>query len=198
MAEFNILVVGVGGQGILFISEILGDAALREGLNTKVAEIHGMAQRGGSVACNIRIAKDVHSPTITEGTADIIVGLEPLEVLRNLKYANHETKIFLNIATIPPSSSYISRTPYPDKDKTLNEISKVTKKIFIINTIDIAKKTGMTATQNTVMLGFIAAANILPIKSKTFITEIVDRVPSRYKDSNLEAFKLGIQEYKKL
>ena len=105
MTTYNTLVTGVGGQGVLFISEILGMAALKEGLDVRVAEIHGMAQRGGSVTCNVRMGKRVYSPTITKGTADLIIGLEPLEVLRLLGYAHDETIVALNMNPIVPSSA---------------------------------------------------------------------------------------------
>ena len=102
--EYNIVVAGVGGQGVIFLSEILGEAALREGLDARIAEIHGMAQRGGSVTCHVRIG-EVHSPTVMEGSADLIIGFEQLEVLRMLKYANRETLVLLSKTTIVPPSA---------------------------------------------------------------------------------------------
>ena len=109
MDEYNILVAGVGGQGVIFLSEVLGEAALAEEFNVRVAEIHGMAQRGGSVTCHVRIGDEVHSPTVLEGCANLIIGFEPLEVLRLLKYANRETRVVLNKTPIVPPSCILGR-----------------------------------------------------------------------------------------
>ena len=198
MTTYNTLVTGVGGQGVLFISEILGMAALKEGLDVRVAEIHGMAQRGGSVTCNVRIGKRVYSPTITKGTADLIVGLEPLEVLRLLGYAHDETIIALNMNPIVPSSATLSGVPYPPLNEVLREISRVTKKTVTVNTVDIALKVSNPATQNSVMLGFVSALKTLPVKHETLRTTISERSPQKYRDVNLKAFDLGSLELKKM
>jgi len=195
--EYNIIVVGVGGQGVLFISELLGEAALKEGLNARVAEIHGMAQRGGSVTCNVRMGEKVRSPTVMEGSADLIIGLEPLEVLRQMKYASEETLIFLNEAPIVPPSAHLSGVKYPPLDQILGEISRVSKKVLTVDTVKIALKAGNPATQNTVMLGFIAASERLPVRAATLKKEIEARVPAKYRDVNLKAFELGREEYEK-
>ncbi len=173
-------------------------AALREGLDVRVAEIHGMAQRGGSVTCNVRIGKRVYSPTITKGTADLIIGLEPLEVLRLLGYADDETIVALNRNPIVPSSATLSGVPYPTMNEMLKEISRVSKKTVTVNTIDIALKVGNPATQNSAMLGFVSALKTLPIKHETLRATIGERSPQEYRDVNLEAFDLGSLELRKM
>jgi len=188
--EYNILVVGVGGQGVLFLSEVLGGAALTDDLNVRVAEIHGMAQRGGSVTCHVRIGNNVHSPTILEGSADLIVGFEPLEVLRSLKYANRETLIILNKIAIVPTSAYLG-VKYPAEDRILKEISRVSEKVMVIDATYIATKTGNPATQNSAILGFISAMKSIPVKLETLKNAITERSPSKYLDVNLRAFELG-------
>ena len=198
MVTYNILVTGVGGQGVLFISEILGTSALKEGLNVRVAEIHGMAQRGGSVTCNVRMGERVYSPTITKGTADLIIGLEPLEVLRLLGYAHNETIVALNRNLIVPSSSTLSGVPYPSMNDMLKEISRVSKKTVTVNTTDIALKVGNPATQNAAMLGFVSALKTLPVKHQTLRNTIGERSPLRYRDINLKAFDLGSSELGKM
>jgi len=197
MTTYNTLVTGVGGQGVLFISEILGMAALKEGLDVRVAEIHGMAQRGGSVTCNVRMGKRVYSPTITKGTADLIIGLEPLEVLRLLGYAHDETNIALNMNPIVPSSATLSGVPYPPTNEILKEISRVSKKTVTVNTTDIAVKVGNPATQNAAMLGFVSALKQLPIKVETLRNTISERSPSKYREVNVRAFELGRLEIRK-
>ena len=188
------MIAGVGGQGVLIISEVLGEAALREGLDVRVAEIHGMAQRGGSVVCSVRIGRNVHSPTIMEGSADLIVGLEPLEVLRLLRYAHSGTLTVLNRVTIVPSSAYLQGIRYPSIDKILGEICRVSKKTFSLDAAEIAAKTGSPGTQNSVMLGFISATDRLPLSSEA-LKESITKASPRYASANLEAFDLGRKEY---
>ena len=194
MTTYNTLVTGVGGQGVLFISEILGMAALKQGLDVRVAEIHGMAQRGGSVTCNVRIGKRVYSPTIMKGTADLIIGLEPLEVLRLLGYAHDETIVALNMNPIVPSSATLSGVPYPPMNEILKEISRVSKKTVTVNTTVIALKVGNAATQNAAMLGFVSALKQLPIRVQTLRNTISERSPSKYREVNVKAFELGSLE----
>jgi indolepyruvate ferredoxin oxidoreductase beta subunit len=198
MNEYNIVVVGVGGQGVLFISEILGDAAVGEGLNVRIAEIHGMAQRGGSVICNVRFGEKVYSPTIMEGSAHLFIGLEPIEVIRHLKFANPNTVIVLNTTPIIPSSTYLTGVEYPLEKTLLDEISKTSKNLIPINATEIALKTKMVATQNIVLLGILIEANILPLKEESLINEIIRRVPEKYEDINLEALELGKEKYRSL
>lgn len=195
--EYNIIVAGVGGQGVLFLSEILGEAALSEGLDVRVAEIHGMAQRGGSVTCQVRVGDQVHSPTVLEGSADLIIGFEPLEVLRSLKYANHKTVIVLNKTTLVPSSTYLLGIEYPAEDKTLKEISRVSGNIMVMDAMDIAVRSGNPATQNSAILGFVSVLNSLPVKPETLRKAIAARSPSKYLDVNVRAFELGREEYER-
>ena len=89
--EFNIVLSGVGGQGTLLVAEVLGTAAIKEGLNVRVSEIHGMAQRGGAVVSTVRIGEKVQAPTVLEGQADVLVGFEPIETVRSLRFASEKT-----------------------------------------------------------------------------------------------------------
>ena len=173
-------------------------AALKEGRDVRVAEIHGMAQRGGSVTCNVRMGKRVYSPTITKGTADLIIGLEPLEVLRLLGYAHKDTIVAMNSNPIVPSSAALSGVSYPPMNEVLKEISRVSKRIVTVNTIDIALKVCSPATQNSVMLGFVSALKTLPVKHETLRTTITERSPPKYRDVNLKAFDLGSSELSKM
>ena len=194
--EYNIVVAGVGGQGVIFLSEILGEAALREGLDARIAEIHGMAQRGGSVTCHVRIG-EVHSPTVMEGSADLIIGFEQLEVLRMLKYANRETVVLLSKTTIVPPSAYLLGKGYPADDAILKEVSRASENVMTIDAMKIAETTGNLATQNSTILGFISALKKIPVKPETVKKAIAGRSPSKYLDANLRAFELGREEYKR-
>lgn len=197
MEEYNILVVGVGGQGVLFISEALGNAALNAGLNVRVAEIHGMAQRGGSVICNVRLGDKVYSPTIIEKEAHLIIALEPVEALRNLKYANNETLIAVNTNTIEPPGIYIQNEKYPELDSIITSLKKVSKNILAIDALKIANKAGNPATQNTVMLGLISASKKLPINAQLLKKTIVSLTKKEFQESNKIAFGLGFESYEK-
>ena len=110
----NIVLAGVGGQGILLAAEIVGAAAVKEGYNARVSELHGMAQRGGAVVSHIRVGENAFAPTVLEGTADVIVGFEPMEALRNIKFASKRTTVLVNAKPFR-----ISGTEYPDMEKIL-------------------------------------------------------------------------------
>ncbi len=194
-SQCDIMVAGVGGQGVLFISEVLGEAALEEGLDARVAEIHGMAQRGGSVVCSVRIGENVHAPTIMEGSADLILGLEPLEGLRLLRYASKGTLIVLNKVPIVPSSAPLLGKKYPSLDEILGEVSRVSPTLTL-DAAAIAAKTGNPGSQNSAMLGFVSATDRLPTKTETLKRTIAKASP-RYASANLEAFDLGKEEYSK-
>jgi indolepyruvate ferredoxin oxidoreductase beta subunit len=193
----NIVVTGVGGQGVLFLSEILGEAALREGLDVRIAEIHGMAQRGGSVTCHVRIG-EVHAPTVMEGSADLIIGFEQLEVLRILKYANRETMILLSKTAIVPPSTYLLGKGYPAEGVILKEAARASANVTVIDAMKIAVTSGNLAAQNSAILGFISALKRIPVKPETVKKAIADRSPSEYLDANMRAFELGKEEYKKI
>ncbi len=197
MEEYNILVVGVGGQGVLFISEALGNAALVAGLNVRVSEIHGMAQRGGSVICNVRLGDKVYSPTIIEKEAHLIIALEPVEALRNLEYANNKTLIAININSIEPPGIYVKNEKYPELDSIITSLRKVTKNILAINALEIADKAGSPSTQNTVMLGLISASKKLPIDAQLLKKTIVSLTKKKFQESNKIAFDLGFEGYEK-
>jgi len=144
------------------------------------------------------MGKRVYSPTITKGTADLIIGLEPLEVLRLLGYAHDETIVALNMNPIVPSSATLSGVPYPPMNEMLKEISRVSKKTATVNTTDIALKVGNPASQNAAMLGFVSALKRLPVKHQTLRNTIGERSPPKYRDVNLKAFDLGSLELKKM
>lgn len=197
MDEFNILIVGVGGQGVLFISEVLGEAAIKSGLNVRVAEIHGMAQRGGSVICSVRLGKDVYSPTIDEGGAHLILSLEPIEALRQLKYANTETDFAVNMNKIAPPGIYVSGKKYPETSLIFDRLKAVSKNILAIDALKLANEAGNPATQNTVMLGLISASKKLPINTQLLKKTIVALVKKKFQESNKIAFDLGFKSYEK-
>jgi len=191
MSNCNVVLVGVGGQGILLAANALGSAAVKEGFNVRVSEIHGMAQRGGAVVCHMRIGDRVHAPTTMEGEADVIVGLEPVEALRNIKFASSQTWVLLNTEAIIPSTVSLGTAAYPSLKTIMKMIRLFAGKIGTIDAADLARKVGSVIAQNTVMLGALAATKKLPMRLETIKNAIRELVPPKYVKMNLEAFDLG-------
>jgi indolepyruvate ferredoxin oxidoreductase beta subunit len=191
MKEFNIVLAGVGGQGTLLAAEVLGTAAVEDGLNVRVSEIHGMAQRGGAVVTTVRIGDTVHASTVLEGQADVLLGFEPIETVRNLKYCSEKTLVIMNTEKIPPTELASKNLKYPSIEKIARDIGLFTKKIAQIDAAELARKAGNSLTQNVVLLGALAGTGILPLKKQSLIKAIGELVPAKYAEINLKAFELG-------
>jgi len=191
MKEFNVVLAGVGGQGTLLAAEILGTAALKDGLNVRVSEIHGMAQRGGAVTSDVRIGRKVLAPTVLEGQADVLLGFEPLETLRNLKYASKKTLVIMSDERIPPPELTSKNIDYPSMDEIFEKIQTFTKKILIVKTTRLAEEAGSSLTQNIVLIGALAATEKLPVKRESLVEAIKELVPARHVKTNIKAFDLG-------
>ncbi|MDH7477301.1 MAG: indolepyruvate ferredoxin oxidoreductase subunit beta [Candidatus Bathyarchaeota archaeon] len=197
MKEFNMVLAGVGGQGILLAAEILGTAAIKEGLNVRVSEIHGMAQRGGAVVSTVRIGENVFAPTVLDGHADVLLGFEPFETLRNLKFASEKTLVIMSEERIPPTELTAKMMPYPSLKEVEEKIHVFTKNLIIVDAPKLAKKAGSPLTQNVVLIGALAATGNLPIKNESLMDAIKELIPAKYLDMNLKAFKLGYEFVKK-
>jgi indolepyruvate ferredoxin oxidoreductase beta subunit len=182
----DIILAGVGGQGILSIAFVIDNAALEEGLNFKQAEVHGMAQRGGAVQSHLRLSNDpIYSDLIPRGGADMILSVEPLESLRYLDYLS------------PGGIIVTSRTPfvnipdYPDIEKVLKEIKTVENRL-IVDSENLAKEAGSPKAQNMVMLGAASPYLILSEKNlKKFVRVLFDPRGEKMVATNLKAFDLG-------
>jgi len=197
MEEFNIILAGVGGQGILLAAEILGTAALKDGLNVRVSEIHGMAQRGGAVVSNIRIGEKVSAPTVLEGQADVLLGFEPLETLRNLKFVSEKTLVVMNSERIPPTELAAKKMKYPSLEEIVEKIQHFTKNIVIVEAAKLAREAGSVLTRNTVLIGVLAATGKMPVKAESLMEASKELVPAKYLDVNVKAFELGYKYMEK-
>jgi indolepyruvate ferredoxin oxidoreductase beta subunit len=197
MEEFNIVVAGVGGQGILLAAEILGTAAIKQGLNVRVSEIHGMAQRGGSVTSNIRIGEKVLAPTVLEGNADVLLGFEPLETVRNLKYTSESTLILMNDEPISPPGLTTKMMSYPSLDEITEKIRGFAKNVIIMDAAKLAKEAGSVLTRNVVLIGGLAATGKMSVKIESLKQAIRKLVPAKYLDINMKAFELGYEHVQK-
>lgn len=154
--KLDIILSGVGGQGILSIAAIIGEAAIKQGLNIKQAEVHGMSQRGGDVQSNLRISSlPIHSDLIAQGTADAIISLEPMEALRYLPYLSDNGWIVVN------SAPFVNIPNYPELELLYGELRSLPR-VIMLDVDSIAKECGALRAANTVLLG--AASAILGIE----------------------------------
>jgi indolepyruvate ferredoxin oxidoreductase beta subunit len=192
------VLAGVGGQGILLAAEILGTAAVKEGFDVRVSEVHGMAQRGGAVVSMVRLGEKVFSPLILEGEADVILGFEPIETLRNAKYASEKTVIMVGDERIPPPVLTLKGESYPKMDVILERLKVFSEKIVTIEASKLAYEAGSPMVQNVVMLGALAAAGKTPIKKENFMEALRELLPAKYLNVNVKAFELGYQYIKSL
>jgi indolepyruvate ferredoxin oxidoreductase beta subunit len=183
----NILFCGVGGQGILLASEITSDALVAAGFDIKKSEVHGMAQRGGSVVAHMRFGEKVYSPLIEPGTADIEVAFEELESLRYLPYLNGDSKVIVNTQKILPSSVSAGVEKYPED--ILGELRRRCRSVFPVDAYEIARAAGEAKAVNMVLVGALSV--FLPVEEKVFLGVIDKRVPERFRKANIEAFKKG-------
>ena len=190
----SIVLTGVGGQGVITAANILGKAAINAKVNVYVSEVHGMAQRGGSVICIVRMG-NVSGPLVASGTADVIVSTEPIEALRYIQYANGKTKVITDINPVVPFTVTVGGEKYPNIEDVFDEIRSYAK-LYTIDALKIAKESGAIITKNIVMLGALTAANVLPFKSEILLQTILDNVPAKYKDINKKAFEGGIKAIK--
>jgi indolepyruvate ferredoxin oxidoreductase beta subunit len=191
----NIVLTGVGGHGVITAANILGKAALKAKVNVFVSEIHGMAQRGGSVNCAVRMG-NVSGPLVPNGTADVILSTEPLEALRYIQYSNKKTKIITDINPVIPFTVSIGMEKYPDIHEVFKDLSKYGE-IHKIDAVRIAKDAGALITKNIVMLGALAAVNVIPFKTEILLDTILENVPAKFKAMNQKAFEGGLKAIKK-
>jgi indolepyruvate ferredoxin oxidoreductase beta subunit len=185
----NILMAGVGGQGTLLASEILSEVLMQAGYDVKKAEVHGMAQRGGSVVSHVRFGRKVYSSIIPEGEVDVLFGFELLETYRYLPLLKKDGAVVVNNLRIAPPSVALGHRPYPQGlEQKLQE--RVTD-LRIVDGLALAERAGNARTVNTVLLG--ALSRTLAPTHEQWLGAIRSMVPERFLDVNLEAFELGRQ-----
>jgi indolepyruvate ferredoxin oxidoreductase beta subunit len=191
--ELNIIMAGVGGQGVVLISELIGTAAVRAGLKVRGSEVLGMAQRGGSVFSNIRLGSDVEAPMTADGKCDILVALEPSEGLRNIQYLNKTSSVVLNIRKVIPATVSLGKSTYPEIDEIKKRLLAVTPDVITVDAVELAEKAGNRQATNVVMLGTLFASGKMPISLELIKEVIKERVPARSVEANMKAFDMGYQ-----
>jgi indolepyruvate ferredoxin oxidoreductase beta subunit len=187
MKNINILLSGVGGQGVLLASGILSEAALALELDIKQSEVHGMSQRGGSVVSHVRIGADVHSPIVPEGGCDFLVGFEPLEGLRHAHNIKETGALIYSIDRINPSTVSAGFATYPEDIE--EQIKALKCKTIAIPSGDLAEKAGNRKAANVVMVG--ALSNLLDFSDDVWFKAIEATLPKKLYELNRTAFLLG-------
>ncbi len=187
--NLDVVFSGVGGQGVVVLSDVYCEAAMLDGFDVAKAEIHGMAQRGGSIVAYARIGDKVESPLIETGKADVIVGFEILETARAIPMLKRDGDVIVNMKYIPPSCA----VPGTKQKKTeeLLQIIRSKAKVHEVDGVGIAEKLGNLLVVNTILLGALSALPEIPVKQESFQQAIASRLKEKYINLNLKAFQLG-------
>lgn len=189
MQDINIMIVGVGGQGTLLASRLLGSVMISGGYDVKVSEVHGMSQRGGSVVTYVRAGKSVASPTIEKGEADIILAFEQLEAARWLPYLKPDGKLIVNTQCIDPMPVVTGAAEYPQG--VLEAIRAAGADVTAIDALKPADEAGSPKAVNVVLIGLLAKH--MQFEKQIWLDAIRDTVPEKFLEMNLKAFELGYQ-----
>ena len=196
MKQLNVLLVGVGGQGILTTAAILGRAALKAGVNVVTAETHGMAQRGGSVEVHVRFG-EVYSPLIPIGGADIVVSLEPVEAARYARYLNRESLVLLNSRSVIPPLVSSGLARYPSMEEIVSSLREIAGRVIVVEASKIAEEvTGGIQATNVVVIGMLAGLVELPFSLEAIEEALKEVLPERLHQQNLKALKAGYESMK--
>ena len=183
----NILFCGVGGQGILLASEVTAFSLLAAGMDARKSEVHGMAQRGGSVTAQLRYGTKVYSPLISPGEADIVVAFEMMEAVRYLPYMHSQTKVIVNTHKIYPPAVATGKMDYPEN--VLAELISRDIHVKELDAFEIASKVGEVRAVNIVIVGVLST--YLPIDEQVYVDVMNERIPERFREVNIKAFKEG-------
>ena len=186
----NIMIVGVGGQGALLASKLLGHLCLQEGYDVKVSEVHGMSQRGGSVVTYVRFGEKVYSPIIDKGEADFIISFEQLEAARYLEFLKPDGRIVTNIQKIDPMPVIVGTAQYPED--LIGKMTEKGAKVDAMDCLSLAEKAGSAKAVNIVLMGRLS--KYFPLPKEKWEQAIKELVPPKFVELNLKAFALGREE----
>ena len=189
--KYTVQIVGVGGQGVLLASMVLGNAAMAMGHDVAMSEVHGMAQRGGSVLSTVRFGDGVVSPLEAAGSADLILGFEPVETCRNLPLGNKDTAILMNLDPVLPSMVAAGFEEYPKMDEIEECVKARNTNLVTIDATRIAIEAGKAVADNAVMIGAVAAMKGFPIPKEVLHDALMAQVPEKFKELNSKAFEMG-------
>lgn len=183
----NVMIVGVGGQGTLLASRIIGNVAIKAGYDVKVSEVHGMSQRGGSVVTYVKYDEKVYSPLIFEGEADFLLAFEELEAYRWMPYLKKDGRLIVNTRNMDPMPVITGAEKYPEN--ILGKLNSKLKNVTSLDALKGAMQAGTVKAVNTVLIG--AFARNSSVDKETWIEVIKETVPPKFLDVNLKAFEIG-------
>ena len=191
--SYNLIITGVGGQGNVLSSQLIGQALVRKGYFTTIGETYGASQRGGSVMSHIRISSEKQlSPLIPKGKADIVVALEPVEALRILtQYGNRETVVVANIRPIYPVDVTSGSEKYPQMEEIKKSLEGLSRKVYYLPATEMAMKMGSPILGNMIMLGFLLGLDILPLSLEEFRQTLSENFSEERLEINLQALEEG-------
>lgn len=186
MKTFNLILTGVGGQGIITLVTILDEACLLQGYDVKSSELHGLSQRGGSVVTHVRFGKEVYSPMVPAGSADLVIALELIEVLRDAVFCNPKTVFLVN-------KHSIGLEGYPEKNQLLDSLKELAKdNLRLIPVSEICKKElDREVLAGVYLLGYAVFKKMIPIQPENILKAISSVVPEKYREINIKAFNLA-------
>ncbi|AGN26579.1 2-oxoacid:ferredoxin oxidoreductase subunit gamma [Candidatus Methanomassiliicoccus intestinalis] len=192
--KYGIQLVGVGGQGVLLASTVLGSVAVSEGMDAAMSEVHGMAQRGGSVQCTVRIGQGVLSPLLAQGEANVLLGFEPAETCRNLVYASRDTYVITNTVPVVPVTVSSGLEEYPAVDDIIKAVKDSgVSRLIAIDAVSMAMEAGNAIAANSVLIGAMSAVPGFPLSKEKMLSILLERVPAKAKDVNQKAFEMGYE-----
>jgi len=189
--RLSLLLVGVGGQGVLTTAKILGTAAQESGVPVVVGQLHGMSQRGGSVECTVLLGPGESSFLI--GDADVVVGFEPLELLRALPRVGRATSVLATSSTITPWAFASAGDAYPPVEELLQPVEQAAARLTRIDGPALVREAGERRSLNMVMLGALAGLSVLPFDGEALWRAAGHELSPRYRESNRKAFELGLE-----
>ena len=196
MLTKDILITGVGGQGTVLASKIIAASAMAEGNIVHSAETIGMAQRGGPVTSHVRIGEECYSPLIPSGKADIIIGFEPSEVVRNISYLSPDGLAIVNTTAVKPVTESLSHSGY-DGSEMIEYLRKNVRCIFVDGEYE-CRRLGSAKFLNIILTGVACGTGELGISKDTMLEETGRRVPAKFKDANIRAFLAGFETGKQI
>jgi len=195
---FNLIICGVGGQGNILASGLVGRAATAAGYRVSLGETYGASQRGGSVMSHLRFSREKeYGPLIPGGEAHVIAGFEPLETLRVAgNYARPDAKIIVNTEPLYPMAVVLQETEYPSVNKLLEGLASLAEQLFFINATELARQAGDPRVQNVVMVSALAASGLLPFDRQYFqetAAEFLEEIPEKNRELNRRAFTAPVK-----
>jgi len=197
MKTTRVVIAGVGGQGTLLATRLIAETAIKQGLNVRIGETYGMAQRGGPVMGHIQIG-EAYSPQIRPGEADALLGFELAEATRRgVTYLKQGGLAIVNSKRIPPVEVISGMRRYPEEGELIKLLKKVSNRVAVFDATKLAEDAGDPIATNMVMLGALAAAGVLPFGEEEITATMKESIPARFLELNTKAFRLGAEAYRK-